>query len=297
MDAVPRAWIDELLGAIYPPACWVCGGWAADAFACTEHRLIRPPPAARCGRCALRLPRGVPDGERCLECRRAAPAFACTFVWGDWGPGPLREWVLAFKHGGRRDLAAPLASALVQALARARDGSLGGLLAGLLAGARDGAPSTFDVLVPVPLHPWRRLSRGYDQAHLLAKEVGRSLGLPTRRWLVRRRATPPQGGPGSASRAANVRDAFRAAWLSRRSIADARILLVDDVVTSGATVRECARVLRAAGAARVAVLALARASHGHAEPDASDETGALVPRPMPFGSASSANRDFDPPPE
>lgn len=286
MNAVPRAWIEELLGALYPPACWVCGGLAPDAFACAEHRLIRPPADARCGRCALRLPRGVPDGERCLECRRAAPAFARTFVWSDWGPGPLREWVLAFKHGGRRDLAAPLASALVRTL--------------------DESPTAFDVLVPVPLHPWRRWSRGYDQAYLLAAEVGRSLGLPTRRWLVRQRATPPQGGPGSASRAANVRDAFRAAWFSRRAIADARILLVDDVVTSGATVRECAQVLRAAGAARIAVLALARASHRDGEPDAPeafdargapDERAGRDARSNSFVSASAASRDFDPPPE
>lgn len=246
MIALPRAWVEEALAALYPPACWVCGAWAPDAFACAEHRLVRPAPVARCGRCAVRLPAGVPDGERCLECRRAPPAFARAFVWGDWGPGPLREWVLAFKHGGRRDLARPLASELALAL--------------------EGRAGEFDLVVPVPLHPLRRLSRGYDQTQRLARALAELTGLGARRLLVRRRWTPPQGGPGASSRTTNVRGAFRAALFARRALRGRRVLLVDDVVTSGATVRECAEVLRDAGAASIAVAALARASRGDFDP-------------------------------
>ncbi|MBI5435142.1 MAG: ComF family protein [Planctomycetes bacterium] len=167
------------------------------------------------------------------------PAFARTFVCGDWGPGPLREWVLAFKHGGRRDLARPLASELRAVL-----------------GER---VAEFDVVVPVPLHPLRRLSRGYDQAQRLASELAELADLRVARCLVRTRRTPPQGAPGAVSRAANVRAAFRLRRFAARSVAGRRVLLVDDVVTSGATVRECATVLARAGAAEVAVAALARA--------------------------------------
>ncbi|MCC6406143.1 MAG: ComF family protein [Planctomycetes bacterium] len=246
------AWSAEGLDALYPPSCWVCGAWAIDAFACDEHRLTRsnrsPPTGlagpprferARCARCALRLPRGVPAGERCVECRRVPPAFVHTFVCGDWGPGPLREWVLAFKHGGRRELARPLAGALRAVL-----------------GER---AAEFDVVVPVPLHPLRRLSRGYDQAQRLASEFAELADLRVARCLVRIRRTPPQGAPGAVSRAANVRAAFRLRRFAARSVSGRRVLLVDDVVTSGATVRECAAVLARAGAAEVAVAALARA--------------------------------------
>jgi len=131
-----------------------------------------------------------------------------------------------------------------------------------------------DVLVPVPLHGLRRLQRGHDQALGLAKIVAADLHLPVRRSLFRRRPTISQGtargeslwsglrgaGRGEYSRAANVRAAFGLEARESKHLAGKRVWLVDDVVTSGHTARECARLLRRAGARSVSVLCLARAS-------------------------------------
>jgi ComF family protein len=154
----------------------------------------------------------------------------------------LRDWVLALKHGGRADLARPLGALLAARLAEV----------GAVAGA---------VLVPVPLHPARRLARGHDQAALLARGAQEAGGPGVVRALRRPRATATQGAGGARSRAANVSGAF-AARGAARSVAGRVVWLVDDVVTSGATAAECARVLRRAGARRVGVLALARAGGG-----------------------------------
>lgn len=159
---------------------------------------------------------------------------------------PLAEWILALKSGRRRDLAAPLGQAL----------------AGLLAG--DAAAR--DVLVAVPLAAVRRFERGFDQALSLAREASRAGGLSVVRALVRRRWTSPQGAPGAVSRRAGVRDAFRPRWGASRRVAGRRVWLVDDVITSGATAAECARVLKRMGAREVGVVALARAGSGR--PDA-----------------------------
>jgi len=162
----------------------------------------------------------------------------------------------AFKYDGRRSLAPALASLL-------RDQA-----ADVLAGA--------DVLVPVPLHAARRRHRGFNQARDLAAH----LGLPVLAALRRTRATSPQASLAAGARRRNVRGAFalapappwtRATWrLSRRArlartadaLADRVIVLVDDVVTTGATLEACARVLRAAGAADVRAVTVARAVIG-----------------------------------
>jgi ComF family protein len=133
------------------------------------------------------------------------------------------------------------------------------------------------LLVPVPLHPWRRIERGYDQARLLAVAVGAHARVPMARALARARATSVQGSAGAVSRDANVRDAFRGSiWPPRaaRRVAGASVWLVDDVVTSGATLRECARVLRRLGAAEVSALALARAARVRVDRDADDRDDA-----------------------
>ena len=115
-----------------------------------------------------------------------------------------------------------------------------------------------DLLVPVPLHWTRLFQRRYNQAALLAQAI-RSAGGPevAADWLVRRRRTPTQGRLGPAARERNVRGAF--AIQTGRSFADKRVVIVYDVMTTGATVEECARVLKRAAAASVGVLTLARA--------------------------------------
>ena len=115
-----------------------------------------------------------------------------------------------------------------------------------------------DLLVPVPLHWTRLFARRYNQAALLAHAIHAAGGPPVAAdWLVRRRRTPPQGRLGPFARARNVRAAF--ALRPGRSVAGKRLVLIDDVMTTGATVEECARVLRRAGASWIGVLTLARA--------------------------------------
>ena len=115
-----------------------------------------------------------------------------------------------------------------------------------------------DLLIPVPLHWTRLFQRRYNQAALLAHAV-RAAGGPevAADWLVRRRRTPAQGHLGPAARQCNVGGAF--AMRVHRSVAGKRVVIVDDVMTTGATVEECARVLKRAGAVSIGVLTLARA--------------------------------------
>jgi len=117
------------------------------------------------------------------------------------------------------------------------------------------------VLVPVPLHLARRIERGYDQSALLAEACAAEAGIPAIHALRRTRATTVQGALGTASRAANVRGAFAPSFAARwhaRRIAGADVWLVDDVLTSGSTASECARILRRLGARSVSVLCVAR---------------------------------------
>jgi ComF family protein len=238
----------DLLDAVLPPLCPLCRGEErGDGLGCDAHRLPLAPSPPRCGRCAGVLPDSIADGERCAGCRLDPPAFARAIALADYRAQPeVREWILALKHGARQDLARTLGRALGARL--------------LDLGA--------EILVPVPLHPLRRLERGYDQALLLASAAAEIGGARVVRALRRVRSTAPQGSLGAPSRTANVADAFapRRTWLPGMRVRGARILagrevwLVDDVVTSGATADACARVLKRLGAARVGVAALARAS-------------------------------------
>lgn len=194
--------------------------------------LLYPP---RCGGC------DAPGAWLCARCRASlAPAAAprprhvrSLVALGRFA-GPLRQAVHRLKYRREAVLAAPLGDALGRAIAR-----------GLALGWRA------DALVPVPLAPARRRDRGYDQSALLARAASRTCGVPLRPWLCRARPTASQVGLGRAARAANVRGAFAA------SPAAGSVVLVDDVATTGATLAECARALRAAGAREVRAVVLA----------------------------------------
>jgi ComF family protein len=158
-----------------------------------------------------------------------------------------RTMVQAFKYGDRLDLA----PAMARWMATAGRELLG----------------EADALIPVPLH-WRRLwSRRFNQAATLAQTVSRISGVPVAHDLLkRRRATRQQVGLTQAERARNVQGAFRVAREARGEVRGKRLLLVDDVLTSGATLDTCARILLRAGAANVDVLVFARVVQAHRAP-------------------------------
>ncbi len=153
---------------------------------------------------------------------------------------PLRGAIHALKYGGRTELAPPLARYLVAGLLRPEWAAL------LL---------VLDAVVPVPLHASRLLERGYNQSALLAEPLAAHFGLPLEAgWIERCRATRPQVGLNAAQRSANVAQSFAA----RPAVRGRTLLLVDDVYTSGATLRACAEAACGAGAAAVYALTLAR---------------------------------------
>lgn len=190
--------------------------------------LLAPPRCAGCDLELLRDEEGFCGGCRLLlEPTGHGPA---AYVFG----GPLADAIRAVKYGGRTEHVAALA-ALLRAPCLAHAGRV-------------------DAVVPVPLHPHRLRERGFDHVSLLGSRVARTLGLPLQaRRLCRTRATPPQAGLDAAARARNVEGAFRA----RPDPARPRLLLIDDVRTTGATLDAAARALRHAGATAVRLLALA----------------------------------------
>ena len=174
-------------------------------------------------------------GNLCGPCRRRPPAYAALLAPWSYEP-PLDAVVRALKYRrlpwlGER-LALPLADAVAHRVHA-------------------------DLVVAVPLHWRRRLARGYNQAEAVARPLARRLGLPWAAALARERATPAQAGLDRAQRRTNVRGAFRVAR-GAGPVAGLRILLVDDVATTGATLHEAARCLRAAGATSVTAVAVAR---------------------------------------
>ena len=171
---------------------------------------------------------------RCALCRLGLQGFDAVYSYGSY-EGTLRQLVHLFKYGGVRPLASPFGRFMAQALPR---------------------ETSFDVIVPMPLHWAKQWQRGFNQSDLLAQEIGKKWRVPVRNVIRRRRATSSQAGLTNAKRRANVRGAFKMS--SGKPLAGMRVLLVDDVVTTGATASACARVLKRAGAAHVALLALAR---------------------------------------
>jgi len=227
-----------LLDLVLPPRCIACGEEVeavnALCVACWRKVTFLGEPCCAC--CGFPFDHDLGTGALCGACAETRPAYdrARSALRYDDGS---RGLVLAFKHGDRLH-GAP---AFGEWMRRAG--------AALLADA--------DLLVPVPLHWTRLLRRRYNQAALLAHAIQRAGGprvAPD--WLVRRRRTPSQGEFGPEGRQRNVRSAF--ALKSGKSVRDLKIVLVDDVHTTGATLEECARVLKRAGATRVDALALAR---------------------------------------
>ena len=228
------------LNLLLPPRCLACGAAVERSGAlchgCWEQvRFIAPPCCALCGY-PFDFEMG-PDAL-CPACTREAPVFDRARAVMAYDEAS-RRLVLAFKHGDRSE-GAPAFGAWL---------------------ARAGADLVQDaeLIVPVPLHRWRLFRRRYNQAALLGQALGRLSGLPVATALLRRRRnTPSQGRLSAAARRQNLAGAFAVPAAGRPALAGRRVLLIDDVMTSGATATACARVLKRNGAAAVDVLVLAR---------------------------------------
>jgi ComF family protein len=229
------------LDLVFPPRCPACLHRTDRVALCTECRkaimLARSPLCPLCGECFA----GAGPDHRCRRCLRRTPSFAraraCALYRADQ-PSPLIEALHRFKYD--------------------RDVTLAGMLGDFLAEHRPFSIE-HDLVLPVPLHIQRLRWRGFNQSLALARAAARCGGRPLAHAVLdRQRATPPQVGLGDAERRRNVRGAF--VVRQPATVRDRTLLLVDDVMTTGATVDECARVLRRAGARRVDVLVLARAA-------------------------------------
>lgn len=231
-------WAARALRVVLPPRCLLCGAPGADGRdLCAGCAADFTPNPIRCPRCALPLPVPAP---LCGDCLKRAPPFACA--WAPFGYGhPLDLLETRFKFGA--DLAAGrvLSSLMIERAAL-------------------DMPELPELLLPVPLHEARLRARGYNQALELARPLARAFGIPLRAdVLLRTRATPPQTGLDAKARRRNLRGAFAVA---ADASLPAHVALFDDVMTTGATLREAAQVLRRAGVARVDAWALARAPLG-----------------------------------
>jgi len=237
---------DALLAAVLAPHCAACatpldrptmGPVCGPCWAGID--LLRPPCCRACGTAAVSWRTLDEAGDLCPTCRRRPSTVDVARSAGRY-EGSLRHIVHAFKYDGRRTLSVRLGGLMREA---------GG---DLLSGAA--------CAIPVPLHHWRRLSRGFNQSADLAG----TLRLPVVHALWRTRATTPQTGLTADGRRRNVRGAFSMSpLLSRRVrhtlLADRIVVLVDDVRTTGATLDACARLLKSTGVAEVRALTVAMA--------------------------------------
>jgi ComF family protein len=241
-----RGLCGRLLDIIFPRHCYHCGQPIASAGqgrfcdACWRLiRLIEPPYCPCCGE-PFRSPLALTYSPeyQCGACRRTPPPFDHARAIGRY-EGPLRQAIHLLKYHGKLHLKQPLLRLALEHF-------------------EAHFPATvFDAIIPVPLHRERLMHREFNQAAVLAQGLARHLHVPVlERLLVRVRSTRPQVELNGRERRQNVRQAF--AVTASAALEDKVVLVVDDVLTTGATLAEVGRTLKAAGARQVDVLALAR---------------------------------------
>ena len=205
-------------------------------------------PDARCARCDRPFPSSIAStyspSHVCQFCAERPPSYTRAWTLYPYMP-PLQHAIRLFKYQGKVSLAAPLAALMIARLPHL---------------------NSVDVIMPVPLHIQRLREREFNQSLLLADHIGRRLDIPVAYTnLVRTAPTPAQTTLSRNSRQKNLRRAF--AVRHPEAIVNKRVLLVDDVFTTGTTVNECAKALRKAGSADVFVLTLGRTVGADIVPD------------------------------
>jgi ComF family protein len=243
---VPGDFANGVLNLLFPPLCMACRepvGEAGLCPSCWGAITFLDGPACAC--CGLPFPVDLGAGQKCAACQTRPPPFASAHAIMAYDEHS-RGAILALKHADRLELAPGFARWLM----------------------RVGRPvlAHAQIIVPVPLHRWRLWRRRYNQAAELARSLGAMAGIKVATGALRRtRATPSQGAMASAkARRRNVQSAFRVD--DSAVVAGQRVILIDDVMTTGATAEACARALLRAGAAEVHVLALARVVRSTALP-------------------------------
>jgi ComF family protein len=237
--ALAQAALRPLLDFALPPRCPGCGAITGEphrfCLDCWRSLTFLGEPC--CARCGLPFAYSVGGDSSCGRCLADPPPFdrlRAAVAYGDVS----RQVALKLKYSGRPGLAETLAHFMLRHLRPGEGDAL---------------------LVPVPLHRWRIWKRGYNQAALIASALARRSGLPVGLDLLSRtRATPPLKGLGRRERVLALRGAFKVRPGARSRLEGRRIVLVDDVYTSGATAAACARVLKRGGAASVDILCWAR---------------------------------------
>lgn len=215
--------IHRMMELIFPPKCILCG------------KVLEQGQVDLCSECRIHGP----------ECQISKRKLTFLDSWlALWHyEGSVRRSLLRYKFYGKRHYALGYGRLLAMKVLREYEGK-------------------FDLVSWVPVSRWRRLRRGYDQVELLAKAVCTELGMEPVKCLRKIRHTPPQSGiKGQAQRRANVLGAYQA--VAPEAFRDKRILLLDDIITTGATVEECARVLLTAGAKEVRCAAVAAANNNN----------------------------------
>jgi ComF family protein len=225
---------------VFPPRCPLCGAGVSDQAGlcgiCWRNLVIPGEPS--CERCGRPFADGISDGSVCAPCLAEPPrhaGIAAATLYND----ASRKLVLAFKHGNRLGLAPLMANLLAAKLPMMEEGEW--------------------AVVPVPLHRWRLWRRGYNQAAVLARQVVRLKGGYLAVDALRRsKATASLGGLGRRARLRELRGAIRISQKGALAVRGRNVVLVDDVLTSGATSDACVRVLLRAGAVKVVVACFAR---------------------------------------
>lgn len=229
-------------------ACQVCATWQRDAVCGDCQRRFRHTRSHRCRCCAAPL---ASLSEVCGRCVLRPPAFDQTLAALDYAY-PWDGLITRFKFGGACELAGPLADLMSDALWTA---------------AEQTGFEPPDVLLPVPLSAARQRARGYNQAWELARRVGPALEVPAQaRWVERVLDTPHQTGLPRAGRLLNLRGAFAVTAAGRAGLAGRRVAILDDVMTTGATLDALAATVRRAGATAVQSWVLARTVSDDAAP-------------------------------